>query len=132
MAGTIDGATLQGQAKVTFMRGLLSTCREAVWRVPSLLGRLSELIGNWTEEEFLEALPELRLSFADLTPREIDRVAEQVAAIHGQADLGDLVHADIAEADVAFHLRINQAVGTMLAEQGPASWASLTAEAPGT
>ena len=35
-------------------------------------------------EEFMELLPELRMAFTYFTPREIDKIAEKAAALHGR------------------------------------------------
>ncbi len=123
VAGTLNAATADRTGKIAFVRGLLATCREAAWRAPRLLQRLTELMDGWDEEEFLLSLPELRLAFADLTPREIDKVAEAVAQLHGQADLGDLVHHETTEQDLALHVRISQTVVAALTQQGLARWA---------
>lgn len=123
MTGTLNAATADHTGKVAFVRGLLATCREAAWRAPRLLQRLTELMDGWNEEEFLSSLPELRLAFADLTPREIDKVAEAVAQLHGQPDLGDLVHHETTEQDLALHVRISQAVAAALTQQGLGGWA---------
>ncbi|KPJ56199.1 MAG: hypothetical protein AMS16_02870, partial [Planctomycetes bacterium DG_58] len=71
-----------------------------------------------SEDEFLAALPDLRLAFADLTPREIDRVSVLVAGFHGEEDLGELVHHDVTEEEFQFHVHITRAVGEVLAAQG--------------
>jgi hypothetical protein len=122
MAGTLNAATADRTGRLAFVRGLLATCREAAWRAPRLLQRLTELMDGWEEEEFLLSLPELRLAFADLTPREIDKVAEAVAQLHGQADLGDLVHHETTEQDLGLHVRISQAVAAALSRQGLGGW----------
>ena len=122
LAGTLNAATADRTGRIAFVRGLLATCREAAWRAPRLLGRLTELMGGWDEEEFLQSLPELRLAFADLTPREVDKVAEAVAQLHGQADLGDLVHHETTEQDLALHVGISQAVAAALTQQGLGGW----------
>ena len=36
------------------------------------------------DTEFMELLPELRMAFTYFTPREIDRIAEKAAALHGK------------------------------------------------
>lgn len=125
LAGTLNAATADRTGRIAFVRGLLATCREAAWRSSRLLQRLTELLDGWDEEEFLLALPELRLAFADLTPREIDKVAEAVAQMHGQADLGELVHHETTEQDLALHVRISQAVAAALNQQKLSRWIQL-------
>ena len=66
------------KGKVAFLFGALATAREVAWRVPAVVEGLSALLEGWDEATFLAALPELRLAFGLLTPREIDRVARAV------------------------------------------------------
>lgn len=74
----------QGEG-AAFLRGLLRTARSALWAVPELLVALHEQLGAWDEDAFIRILPDLRLAFADLTPRECDRVAEAAAGLAGAA-----------------------------------------------
>ena len=60
---------------MAFLRGLLQTAREAAWQQPALLGVLDKLLREWDEEAFVASLPELRLAFAEMTPKETDRIA---------------------------------------------------------
>jgi hypothetical protein len=95
--GYLGGSGGSWHTKVGFLRGLLQTCREAAWQNRDLIRHVDRLLNGWDEQEFLEALPDLRLAFADLTPRETDRVAETLAGFHGDQDLGELVTYDISE-----------------------------------
>ena len=79
---------------------------------------LDAQFSSWDEKMFLEALPELRLAFADLTPREIARVADHVAGLHGASTLGELVHMDLDEGEVQLALAINRTVVETLAADG--------------
>ena len=97
-------------------------CRAAAWRCTDLLKRLDELLQEWAHDDFVHSLPELRLAFADLTPRETDIVAGRVATLHGESDLGDLVHYDISEADLAAGIRLNETVAAILQRDGLSVW----------
>src|SRR5215813_612164 len=110
------------QKRVGFLRGLLKTCREAAWQNRQLLQSLNEIIGSWQESEFISALPSLRLALADLTPRETDKVAEQVASLHGKRDLGDLLEFRIGEGELEFNRRLTELVLNTLAQDGLAHW----------
>jgi len=70
------------------------------------------------EKAFLKALPELRLAFTDLTPQEIGRVAGHVAGLHGEATLGELVHAGVDEEEVRFGLEVTRQVREALWNDG--------------
>jgi hypothetical protein len=100
------------------LRGLLATAREIAWQVTEVIRALDAQFQSWDEKAFLEALPELRLAFTDLTPREIARVADHVAGLHGEQSLGELVHADLDEGEVRFALEVTRLVRESLRADG--------------
>jgi hypothetical protein len=106
-----------------FLGGLLGTCREASWGLKGLLESIDRRLGGWDEEQFLRALPELRLAFSDLTPRETDRVAQGVAALRGQA-LGRLYAPHVSEADVLLGAGADRLMRESLERDGLGEWAA--------
>ncbi|WP_418608026.1 DUF5682 family protein [Georgenia sp. SUBG003] len=100
----------------------MTTAREAAWQEPALIGALDGRLGAWDRETFVEHLPELRLAFAGMTPRETDRIARAVAELHGRTDLGVLRRPDVDEGSVHRHLEVSRAVTALLARDGLASW----------
>jgi hypothetical protein len=110
------------QKRVGFLRGLLKTCREAAWQNLQLIRSLDEIISGWSEAEFISVLPSLRLALADLTPRETDKVAKQVAGLHKQAELGQLIQFGITEGEFEFNRRVTALVLETLAQDGLAHW----------
>lgn len=59
-----------------FLHGLFALAREAVQRHPELVQRVDALLGGFDEDEFLQALPPLRLAFSQFTPREKHHIVE--------------------------------------------------------
>jgi hypothetical protein len=116
--GYLGAATTDPQKSTAFLRGLLATAREAAWQVAELIRALDEQFSSWDEKAFFAALPELRVAFTGLTPREIARVADSVGQLHGGADLGELVHSDLDEAEVQFGLALTQRVREVLRADG--------------
>jgi hypothetical protein len=110
------------QKRVGFLRGLLKTCRETAWQNLHLMHSLDEIIGAWDEEEFISALPSLRLALADLTPRETDKVAALIASLHGRKDLGELVQSRLTEGQLEANRRITALVLQTLANDGLGHW----------
>ena len=53
-----------------FLTGLFALAREAVQRRRRLVARIDELVLGFDDQEFLHALPALRLAFSRFTPRE--------------------------------------------------------------
>ncbi len=62
------------------------------------------------------------MAFAQLTPRETDRVAEAVAKFHGAAQLGDLVNYDVGEGQLNTNLSLSQTLLAVLYADGLGSW----------
>lgn len=133
-AGRLDdaalGTTLEGHFRgmlappeaVAFLRGLLMTAREVAWQQPALLAVLDALVQGWNEADFVAALPEMRLAFAAMTPKETDRIAEAIAQLHGATDLGRLVHRDMDEQTVQKHLAAARALVEVLNADGLNDW----------
>jgi hypothetical protein len=107
---------------VSFLRGLLQTAREAAWQQPALLSVLDRLLADWNDADFIANLPELRLAFAEMTPKETDRIAQSVAELHGESDLGRLVRYDISAEQVQAHLAITQRLLDVLRADGLGTW----------
>jgi hypothetical protein len=115
-------SSIPAHEAAAFIQGLLATAREAVWQASGLVEQLDGRLTGWDEPAFLGALPDLRLAFADLTPRETDRVAEIVAALHGgvRPDVG--VRHEIDEQAMAANLALSQMVAEALERDGLGAW----------
>ncbi len=121
LRGHLRGMLAADEA-VAYLRGLLQTAREAAWQQPALLDVLDELLAQWADDAFVANLPELRLAFAGMTPKETDRIAAAVARRHGVGELGQRVHYDVSEADLQQHLKVSQTVRDVLATDGLDGW----------
>jgi hypothetical protein len=108
--------------KTAFLRGLLSSAREIAWRVPGFVRAVTDLLAEWEEEDFLGALPELRLAFADLTPKETDRLAALVGRDRGR-ELGEVFVFDVSAEEVQANLRISERARSILERDGLEGWA---------
>jgi hypothetical protein len=107
---------------VSYLRGLLQTAREAAWQQPALLSVLDKLLLQWDEKAFVSTLPELRLAFAEMTPKETDRIAAAVAQLHGAADLGRLVRYDLSAPQVQANLATSLTLIEVLTADGLEAW----------
>lgn len=123
LSGHMSGLSQPIEA-VAFLRGLLQTAREAAWQQEELLTVLDQLFQQWNDDEFVTSLPELRLAFANMTPKETDRIAESVAYLHGQENLGRLVSYALSEADLQQHLQLSRTLKTVLENDGLIDWVS--------
>ncbi|HEX7816611.1 DUF5682 family protein [Dyella sp.] len=121
LAGHLGGLRDPKDA-VGYLRGMLGTAREAAWQQPAVLASLDSLLHGWDEAAFVTNLPELRLAFSSMTPKETDRIAGTVAAMHGAQDLGSLVDHSQDEAQVQAHLRLSATLREVLAADGLDTW----------
>jgi hypothetical protein len=122
LAGSLNAASVLARDQTAFLIGLLRSCRELAWRQPALVEAVEKLLSAWSEEEFVQRIPHLRMAFADLTPREADQVANVVATLHGGKKIDTLHRPEISEAEAMAALRINAVVIKALQEDGLGSW----------
>jgi hypothetical protein len=120
--GYLNASTGEPASKTGFLRGLLCTCREVAWRTPELVQRIDTLLRSLDENAFVNAVPDLRMAFTYLTPRETDRVAGLVANLHGEKDLGNLIHRDVNETQFAFNVKLSHAVSQWLKDEYLGNW----------
>jgi hypothetical protein len=100
------------------VRGLMMTAREAFWRMDDLLLAIDGLFREWEENRFNNALPHMRLAFSQLSPKEIDSVAERVAHLHQVDELGPLVHPDVTEDEMQLAVQVAELMNRSLREDG--------------
>jgi hypothetical protein len=117
-AGYLGGTLGEPRQSCGIVRGLLATAREIAWHVREILEAVDAQFAGWNEETFLQVLPDLRLAFAELTPREIANVAAQVAQLHGATEMDDLVYMDLTEEDVQCALQLSMRVRKSLQADG--------------
>lgn len=121
VAGHLAGS-LDASESVGFVRGLFATARETVWQESGVVEALDSRIVDWDQPTFLSTLPDLRLAFAGLTPRETDRVAEAVGALHGGDRPDPPVRRDVDERTVQAHAELSQRLVEVLERDGLGSW----------
>ncbi|HSO31943.1 MAG TPA: DUF5682 family protein [Labilithrix sp.] len=77
--------TARPEALGDFLTGLFALAREEVLHSPSLLGVIDDVVVPMTRDDFLVAIPSLRLAFSYFPPREKEQIAKKVLALHGAA-----------------------------------------------
>jgi hypothetical protein len=122
LAGRLGAAADEWTVKVGFLKGVMVTSRQAAWQSPELVEAVDECMRAWSEDEFVSALPEMRLAFTNLTPRETERVAGAVAELYGLSNIGKLVHYDTTTARLEAHRRMTELVIEALRRDGLGSW----------
>jgi hypothetical protein len=116
--GFLGASMVEPRRSAGFLRGLLATSREIAWQVKGIIEALNTRFGGWDEADFLAVLPELRLAFSDLTPREVAQVAEAVATFNDGKALAGLVRSDLTEGDAILAASISKRVRESLQADG--------------
>jgi hypothetical protein len=102
-----------------WLAGLFAVAREEVLASPELVGVLDELISDMTEDEFLVALPALRLAFSYFPPRERETIA---ATVLRHRDVGgnarSLTRIDVDPVVVAEAMAVERRVDALLVKGG--------------
>jgi hypothetical protein len=93
-----------------YLTGLFSLARETAQRDPSLVLGIDDVIKTYADEQFLEALPALRLAFSFFTPREKHHLARTLLESLGLLEAAPLpalqVSAEQAAVALAFEARV--------------------------
>ncbi|HEY1173102.1 MAG TPA: DUF5682 family protein [Verrucomicrobiae bacterium] len=130
LAGSLNAASSQPGEQTAFLTGLLRACRELAWRQRELIVAVEKLLSAWSEEEFVQRIPHLRMAFAELTPAETDRVAGVVAEVTGGERIDTRHTSNETEADLLMAVRVNALVQKTLADDGLSGWLAETPEVP--
>ncbi len=80
--GYLRGTPGMQRKAAAYLQGLFYAARDLLLTDGEFLGHIDALLSELEEEVFLEALPQLRLAFSYFLPRETDRIAREVAAMH--------------------------------------------------
>lgn len=120
LRGELASGYVDPRERLAFLGGVIAIARELLWTLPAILDALDDVIAGLTEEDFAELLPYLRLALMPLDPREVDRLAEDIAARLGaqpgalRRDIG------ISESELAENLRLDRELADVLARDGVA------------
>ncbi len=80
--GYLTGTREQLLKTAVFFRGLFYTARDLILMEPEMLVLIDTFLGEVSEAEFMELLPQLRMAFAYFAPSETDKIAHQAAGLH--------------------------------------------------
>ncbi|WP_106743425.1 DUF5682 family protein [Yoonia maritima] len=123
MQGRLTGVSLDTADQIGVLRGILYTSPALLWHADGLLAVVDQFMCNIDEDRFLDLLPHLRLAFTGLNPRETDRLAGELAAIHGvQAGSLVTVNTKATETDLSEGLAIEKALRASLLADGLTDW----------
>ena len=115
LRGELASGYVDPRGRLAFLGGVIAIARELLWTLPAILDALDAVIAGPDEAEFTELLPYLRLALMPLDPREIDRLAEDVAARAGATPGSIRVDIGITETEHADNLALDRLLAEVLA-----------------
>lgn len=103
-----------------FLTGLFALAREEVLHSPSVFAVVDEVIAAMTRDDFLVAIPSLRLAFSYFPPREKETIAKNVLALHGAAgsDVRTLTRLAVSPAVTTLGMKIDAAAEALARRHG--------------
>ena len=121
--GGFNGAALHEEDRIGVLRGMLHAAPQLLWHAPGILETIDAFLGALDEATFTELLPHLRLAFSALNPREIDRVADRLAALHGgRPSAFAAVHHALTPADFDLAIAVDRTFRESAARDGLTAW----------
>jgi hypothetical protein len=103
-----------------FLAGLFALAREEVVMGEDVIGVVDEAVAGLPEQDFLIALPALRLAFSFFPPREKVSLAERIAGRHGSSRTvaRDLLHLEVDATTTVSGRAVDEAVQQVLLKYG--------------
>lgn len=121
------GPGADSEGAVRYLTGLLQAAPELILRVDDLALGLNALVANWDEATFVRHLPDLRLAFTRLKPRETGRLADHLAGLNGITGAAlDSAHHELDSHDLLAGAALQLALKRSLERDGLLAWAQET------
>jgi hypothetical protein len=120
LRGELAGGYVDPRDRLAFLGGVIVIARELLWTLPVIIDTLDAVIAGLDDEAFTELLPYLRLALMPLDPREVDRLAEDVAARLGAKPGALATDIGISESEMHENLRLDRMLADVLARDGVA------------
>lgn len=117
----LDGTYVETGARAAALTGCLKISPRLLVHSPRLMAVTDRFLTSLDNADFLAVLPELRLALGQLSPTEIDRVAEWVAHRHGLSTL-DLAATEATTAEVAANLLLSDRLEDTWRRDGLGDW----------
>lgn len=118
LRGELASGYVDPGERLAFLGGVIAIARELLWAVPEILEALDSIVARADEATFHALLPHLRLALMPLDPREVDRLAEEVAVRVGARPEQLAVRLDISETELADNFELDRLLGDVLVRDG--------------
>jgi hypothetical protein len=120
LRGELASGYVDPRDRLAFLGGVIAIARELVWTLPAIIDTLDSVIAGLDDEQFTELLPYMRLALMPLDPREVDRLAEDVAARLGAKPGALTADIGISEGEMHDNVRLDRELAAVLARDGVA------------
>lgn len=109
---------------VQYLQGMLYIAPEIFVQSPIAIDALYQLVNQWSDELFIQILPDLRFAFSLFNPKQTRQIAERIAELSGlsQEVILDQVFSHLSEQQVLEGVALNQQLQHLLAEDQLLHW----------
>lgn len=109
---------------VQYLHGVLYIAPEIFVQSDLAIHTLHQLVQHWSDDTFLQILPDLRYIFSQLNPKQSQRISGKIAEYtHLQdASLLEQVYSNISEQDMLRGVQLNRQLETIFADDQLLSW----------
>ncbi|OWJ64638.1 DUF5682 family protein [Inquilinus limosus] len=121
IAAQLRGVHVEDGKAASVLTGCLAVAPRLIVHSAELLAATDDFFAQVGQDDFVAALPELRLAFGELTPGEIDRVASWAATRHGLA-AEQLLDGTIPPEELAENMAVAIRMAEAWREDGLADW----------
>lgn len=118
LRGELASAYVDPGERLAFLGGVIAIAREMLWTVPEIIAALNDVVAGLDDAGFNALLPHLRLALMPLDPREVDRLAEEIATRVGARPEQLAVRTEISETELILNLQLDLEMADVLARDG--------------
>ncbi len=118
LRGELASGYVELGERLSFLGGVIAIARELLWTVPEIIAALNDVVAGVDDATFHALLPHLRLALMPLDPREVDRLAEEVASRLGAHPEQLAVRVEISEAELNRNLQLDRELAEVLVRDG--------------
>lgn len=112
------------EESVQYLQGMFFVAPEIFVQSKVAIDALYQLVSHWSEETFIQILPDLRYIFSQLTPKQSSKVSKIIAQMTGLSDdvILDQVLSHIGEKDLLQGVQLNQQLRSLFEYDHLAQW----------
>jgi hypothetical protein len=118
LRGELASGYVDAGERLAFLGGVIAIARELLFTVPEIIAALNDVVAGVDDATFHALVPHLRLALMPLDPREVDRLAEEVAGRIGAPPDQLAVRVGISEAELALNLQLDRELVEVLVRDG--------------